>query len=255
MAATQRRFDVKPSAQETTKQKPDPNEKLHELFESYMDRESGGRTKELAPRSDEDCIRADGIERLCADLNLHPEEYRVLILAWNLRASTMCCFTRAEFVTGCQRLGADSLAGISTALPGMLEEVRSSRSEFKDMYRWSYRFALDSDTGQRTLPIEVAITLWQLVFTESRPLLLDQWLQFLVAPLPHGGGALRGITRDTWDMFVNFVEVVGGASESLAAYDDTEAWPSLFDDFVEWMTADQLQCGTGQDDHSTADQN
>ena len=31
-------------------------------------------------------------------------------------------------------------------------------------------------------------------------------------------------------MFLNLTETVG---EDLSAYDDAEAWPSLFDDFVE----------------------
>lgn len=37
--------------------------------------------------------------------------------------------------------------------------------------------------------------------------------------------------RDTWCMFLHLVDAVG---EDLSRYDDTEAWPSLFDDFVEW---------------------
>lgn len=37
-------------------------------------------------------------------------------------------------------------------------------------------------------------------------------------------------------MFLNFVQSVGN---DLTQYDDTEAWPSLFDDFVEFEN-DQL---------------
>ena len=37
-------------------------------------------------------------------------------------------------------------------------------------------------------------------------------------------------------MFLNFVQTVGS---DLSQYDDTEAWPSLFDDFVEFEN-DQL---------------
>ena len=32
-------------------------------------------------------------------------------------------------------------------------------------------------------------------------------------------------------MFLHLVDAVG---DDLSRYDDTEAWPSLFDDFVEW---------------------
>ena len=41
---------------------------------------------------------------------------------------------------------------------------------------------------------------------------------------------VRGISRDTWNMFLNFTETV---SNDLSVYDEDEAWPSLFDDFVE----------------------
>ena len=37
---------------------------------------------------------------------------------------------------------------------------------------------------------------------------------------------MRGIPRDTWNMFLNFVNTVGS---DLSQYDDAEAWPSLFD--------------------------
>jgi DCN1-like protein 3 len=47
---------------------------------------------------------------------------------------------------------------------------------------------------------------------------------------------VRGIPRDTWNMFLNFVWSVG---TDLTLYDDTEAWPSLLDDFVEFEN-DQL---------------
>ena len=42
---------------------------------------------------------------------------------------------------------------------------------------------------------------------------------------------MRGISRDTWNMFLNFSETVGN---DLSVYDEDEAWPSLFDDFVEY---------------------
>jgi DCN1-like protein 3 len=39
-------------------------------------------------------------------------------------------------------------------------------------------------------------------------------------------------------MFLNFVEQVG---DDLSTYDDTEAWPSLLDDFVEYQNDKQNQ--------------
>ena len=191
--------------------------KLHALFDEYKD-----------PL--EDSILADGIERLCDDLDVRPDEFRVLVLAWTFGAETMCRFTRAEFVGGCRTIGADSVDSIRAHFPDMLDTVRR-RDIFKELYRWAFRFALEADVGQRTLPLDMAVGMWRVVFAQNQPPMLAHWLEFLERP-----NSVRGITKDTWDMFLNFLESV---DDDLLGYDDTEAWPSLFDDFVEWFREQQ----------------
>lgn len=70
----------------------------------------------------------------------------------------------------------------------------------------------------------MALALWQLVFTQAKPGLLDPWFTFLKV------NEVKGISRDTWNMFLPFVE---STLPDLSNYDESEAWPSLFDDFVE----------------------
>ena len=185
------------------------------MFEMYKD-------------PNEDAILPDGVERLCADLEIKPDELRILVLAWKFQVDAMCRFSRDEFVNGCKSLKVDSIAGIQQKFVDMLSELKN-KEMFKDLYRWSYKLVLDADAGQRTLPIDMAIILWKLVFseTQSNQTMLTRWLEFLECHRQ----TVRGITKDTWDMFLNFLESV---NEDLSGYDDTEAWPSLFDDFVEW---------------------
>lgn len=183
---------------------------IHALFDHYRD-------------IGHDMILAEGIEKFCKDLDVKPEEFIVLILAWKFQAETMCCFTRCEFVQGCKALKVDSIKGIRSKFNDLILEVQNKQS-FRDFYRWTYKFGLE--TGQRTLPIEMAIILWRLIFTRTEPPILQHWLEFL-----QKHPDIRGIPKDTWDMFLNFTEQVG---DDLTAYDDTEAWPSLFDDFVEF---------------------
>jgi DCN1-like protein 3 len=71
-----------------------------------------------------------------------------------------------------------------------------------------------------------AIILWRVVFSLREPALLSRWLAFLSQEPP----ATHGITRDTWDVFLNFLDTVG---HDLTLYNDLEAWPTLIDDFVE----------------------
>ncbi|XP_034049852.1 DCN1-like protein 3 [Thalassophryne amazonica] len=187
--------------------------RLEELFCCYKDEQ-------------EDAILEEGMERFCNDLCVDPAEFRVLVLAWKFQAVTMCRFTRKEFIEGCRAIRADSLEGICSRFPSMLLEAQGEES-FKDLYRFTFQFGLDADEGQRSLQREIAIALWRLVFTQDTPAILERWLDFL-AENPSG---IRGISRDTWNMFLNFTQAIG---PDLSNYSEDEAWPSLFDTFVEW---------------------
>lgn len=188
-------------------------QRIEELFRRYKDER-------------EDAILEEGMERFCNDLCVDPTEFRVLVLAWKFQAATMCKFTRKEFSDGCKAINADSLEGICGRFPGLLNEAKQE-DKFKDLYRFTFQFGLDSEEGQRSLHREIAIALWKLVFTQNKPLILDQWLDFL-SENPSG---IKGISRDTWNMFLNFTQVIG---PDLSNYSEDEAWPSLFDTFVEW---------------------
>ncbi|XP_064478114.1 DCN1-like protein 3 [Ornithodoros turicata] len=171
----------------------------------------------------EDVVLAEGIVLLCQDLGVRPEEFKVLLLAWKFGAEQMCRFTREEFLAGCRVLRADSVASIQSRFPELLAEVRDP-ARFRDLYRFTFKFGLEA--GQRVLPTDTAIQLWRLVFSENPPLVLERWLAFLETH-----PEVRGITSDTWNMFLHFAETAG---RDLSTYDDSEAWPSLYDDFVEY---------------------
>ena len=171
----------------------------------------------------EDAILAEGMEKFCVDLGLDPTEFTVLVLAWKFEASQMCRFTREEFMNGCQKMRAHDARSLKERFPELLEEARDSR-HFKDLYNFTFSFGLDHSTGQRSLPADMAVPLWDLVFNQKRPELLDRWFAFLQSR------EVRGISRDTWNMFLPFVQTI---KSDLSNYDESEAWPSLFDDFVE----------------------
>ncbi|XP_071443247.1 DCN1-like protein 3 isoform X2 [Hetaerina americana] len=200
--------------------------KINALFDQYKD------------SVEENSICAEGIEKLCSDLGVNPADFKILGFAWKLSAEQMCKFTREEFVNGLRNLKVDSIGGIRNKLPEIVAEVRGDAEKFKDLYRFTFRFGLDTESGQRILPLEMAIDLWQLVFSQREPAILNRWLCFLDK---HPN--VRGIPRDTWNMFLNFTETVG---DDLGCYDDTEAWPSLFDDFVEYEN-DQMNQNISKD--------
>ena len=189
--------------------------KLNALFDKYKNTE------------EEDMILMDGVERLCSDLGLLPDDFKILLLAWKFNAEQMCQFSRKEMVNGCKALNVENLSQIRNRLNELVVQLRSNPELFKNLYRFTFKFGLDQASGQRILPIDVALCLWKLVFSLHKPPILDRWLFFL----QKDQAQIRSIPRDTWNMFLNFSETVG---DDLSSYDDAEAWPSIFDNFVEY---------------------
>lgn len=192
--------------------KPEYDEsKIEAMFQKYKDDE-------------EEAILDDGMEKFCQDLSVNPTEFVVLVLAWKFNASKMCRFTRSEFVEGCKQLKVDSVRSIRQKLDELEKDVRKNSEDFRELYRFTFGFGLDVDEGQRVLPTNMAVPLWRLVFGDKTPEYMDKWYAFLEEK------AVRAIPRDTWNMFLHMTEVIKG---DLSNYDESEAWPSLFDDFVE----------------------
>lgn len=101
--------------------------KLNQLFEEYKD-------------PDDDLILAEGIERLCHDLNYQPDEFAILVLAWCLNASQMCRFTRPEFIEGLQKIKADTIPLIRRRLEEIIEVLNEDAELFKQLYRFTFRW-------------------------------------------------------------------------------------------------------------------
>lgn len=96
--------------------------RVQKLFDMYKD-------------TIEDLILIDGIERLCSDLQMSPEEFRILILAWKCDAHQMCRFTRTEFTNGCNALQVDSVSTMKNKLSDIANDLNDNTEEFKSLYR------------------------------------------------------------------------------------------------------------------------
>ena len=107
------------------------------------------------------------------------------------------------------------------------------------MYTWAYEFALDSKAGQKSITTECAIQLWRMVYRQEQlPDIFERWVAFLEAK-----PGIKSITKDTWNMFPEFGEI----GTNLSHYDHEQAWPSVFDDFVDYEK-DRLGSNFSKDD-------
>ncbi|KAH7665590.1 DCN1-like protein 1/2 [Dioscorea alata] len=183
---------------------------LEELYNRYKDNYA-------------DMILVDGISLLCNDLQVEPDDIVMLVLSWHMKAATMCEFSRQEFLTGLQALGADSIGKLREKIPLMRAELKDEH-KFREIYNFAFGWA--KEKGQKSLALDTAIGMWQLLFAEKNWPLVDQWCQFL--QVKHN----KAISRDTWSQLLEFAKTI---DPSLSNYDAEGAWPYLIDEFVEYL--------------------
>ncbi|KAK9128661.1 hypothetical protein Syun_017458 [Stephania yunnanensis] len=142
-----------------------------------------------------DMIMADGISLLCNDLQVDPQDIVMLVVSWHMKAATMCEFSKQEFIGGLQALGIDSLEKFRERLHYMRTELKDD-NKFREIYNFAFGWA--KEKGQKSLALDTAIGMWQLLFVEKQWPLVDYWCQFLQAR--HN----KAISRDTWSQLLEF---------------------------------------------------
>lgn len=91
----------------------------------------------------------------------------------------MCKFTKQEFIYGLKKLNATSINELRLRLVNNVKTLEFDVDLFKQLYRFTFHFGLDE--GARILSLDMAMSLWKLVFTVHVPPnnLLERWLSFL----------------------------------------------------------------------------
>jgi DCN1-like protein 4/5 len=185
-------------------------EKIDGLFNQYAD------------KADDNSIGPDGIEALCDDLGVSPTDIRVLLLAWKLQAARQGYFSLEEWRKGLKSMRVDSLDKLKKALPQLQQEV-TSPYHFKDFYTFSFKYCL-TEPRQKTLDLETACQMLDLVLG-SRPH-VGSFLQFLQEQSEY-----KAMNLDQWSAFLRFCDEI---KPDLSNYDESQAWPLLLDNYVEW---------------------
>eukprot|EP01025_Chloroclados_australasicus_P046941 TRINITY_DN519_c1_g1_i2.p1 TRINITY_DN519_c1_g1~~TRINITY_DN519_c1_g1_i2.p1 ORF type:complete len:261 (-),score=24.27 TRINITY_DN519_c1_g1_i2:264-1046(-) len=178
-------------------------------------------------------ILAEGILRLCEDLQINPTDPVLIVLSYYMEAETNCEFSREEFVKGLRAIKCDSINKLKNDLPRLRSLLKDSRL-FSDIYRFTYKWACAK--GKRFLDINTAIGMWQLLFSEGRQWShLEKWLEFV----QKSSQGRQVIPQDTWQQLIEFINTYG---DDYSSYDaENGAWPVLIDEFVEYMTEQEQQ--------------
>ncbi|PWA81937.1 Defective-in-cullin neddylation protein [Artemisia annua] len=171
-------------------------------------------------------IDPEGIERLCSDLQVAHTDVRILMLAWKMQAEKQGYFTLEEWRRGLKRLRADTIAKLKKALPELQQEVRRSTNNL-DFYTYAFKYCLTEDK-QKCIDIESICQLLELVLGSEFHQQVVSFVQYLKIQTDY-----KVINMDQWLGFYRFCQEISFPDSS--NYDSQQAWPSIMDDFVEWM--------------------
>ncbi|XP_028397845.1 DCN1-like protein 4 [Dendronephthya gigantea] len=188
--------------------KPFSVKKCKHWFEEYAD--------------EPDLIGPEGIQKLCKDLQLDPEDIVMLVVAWKLKAENLGFFKFSEWSTGMGSLQCDSTKKLQSKLKS-LKNLINDPIMFKKMYRYAFDFCRSQD--QRSLDIDMAMEMLKILLRGFWTL-LDPFVEFIKQ------SDYKVINKDQWCNVLEFCRTI---KPDLSNYDVDGAWPVMLDEFVEWL--------------------
>jgi len=210
------KVDPKPSPAKSNSSKSESDKaatfslkRLEETFEKYKE-------------ADNQQIGPEGIEALCRDIGVEPENVVVLVLAWHLNAQSMGYFRKEEFINGLQTLGVDTVDKLKSHLNIFKNEL-DDPLKYKEIYRYAFGFAKEKE--QKILDLATADGMLDLLMGGRFPH-TEKLRQFMKEQTTY-----KSVNLDQW---MNILEFCRTIKADLSNYDENGAWPVLLDEYCEW---------------------
>jgi DCN1-like protein 1/2 len=213
---------------------------LTSIFDKYRD----------DPKNEPDAIDAEGTSTLLGDIQIGLDDVGALIFSEIVQSPSLGRITREGFVDGLTEVGVDSLPRLRNVVLQRRSALPTDRDLFKSVYNHTFTLALAQ--GAKTLPLEMAIEFWRMLFTApayewktaSTPW-LDWWLEFQQAK------KTKAVNKDLWKQTLNFAEATM-KDDSLSFWNEESSWPSVIDEFVEWVKEEKRPAGGGGGEEAMA---
>lgn len=170
-------------------------------------------------------INAEGIERLCEDLRITTDDQRILMWFWKCNVATMGYITQEEFCTGARVLGIEDIDGLRGVINSRFSQDLKKDDQLRPFYNYCFELMLEDKETNKMLEKEAAAETIQVILGTRFPFFVDKFTTFL-----EQNNQLKGLTKDQWSQFFYFCSTT---SQDLSNYSDH--FPSLIDDFVDWM--------------------
>jgi len=191
-------------------------EKINKLFLAYAD-------------LDQDIITSNGIIKLCNDINMKDEEIIMLILSFHLNSTKFGKYTRIDFINGLESLRIDNLISLKEAIIKMKSDYDNNIDTLRKVYLFSFQLAAQHS---KTLNTDVAVALIKVLLL-NRYFFITYYCEFMKIQQHK----LSYITKDQWTCFLEFCINI---KEDLSNYQSSDGWPTLLDEFVEWMKTKRI---------------
>jgi len=208
--------DVHPLHLSLTESQQKDLEKLYEKFKAIgVNLSESGET--------EDVIKGQGLLQYSQDMSIvDDKDPGLLLIFWKLNVSHEKCWelTRGEFIGGWSIHGCSTVAQMKKKLDSWRGEVKNA-TKFKSFYNYVFDYLKED---KKILALEEATTVWDMLGMNVRWPLMGNWISYLQDK--------KAVSRDTWRLFLNFTEQY---PNNLDSYDTDGCWPSLIDEFVEYM--------------------
>ena len=201
--------------------------RLEGIFDKYKEKTDGNR------------IDVEGTIAYLEDLGINPEDLESLTLSFFLRSPSMGCFNRENFLKRWQEVGAFTVEAMAEYIKRYNEKIKNSETLYYEMYNFAFDFLMTVE-GQKLLDNDLACEYWDLLLLKcerfaSSERRIKEWIEFINKVYK------RAISRDTWQMFYLFVrDVVASDPLNFKNYDEMAAWPSVIDEYVEYLRENGL---------------
>lgn len=250
-------YNKHPNKAQVTKEpvKVKIDDRLIQIFDKYKDNEDPNK------------IDIEGTLTYLGDLGISPDQIESLSLALLLKSPKTGVFTRenflhiwqyyqcfdigamSEFITRFNKDLMNNIGGFKDISTVSDDENKLVPLKFQDLYNFTFKFSLETES-QKFLDLDTAIEYWKLLLpiiteTYSKDNKLDeefknhvnerveQWFKFLT---DNEYMTKKSISYDSWSMFyLFFKEIVLIDPIKFKDYDEMAAWPSVVDEFLEYL--------------------
>lgn len=120
--------------------------------------------------------------------------------------------------------------------------LSTDKDIFKQVY--NHAFVLPLQPGSKTLALDTAVAFWGILFgangmpwqTANTPW-TSWWFEYLE------GGRTKAVNKDLWRQVLTFaLETI--KDDTLGFWNEESSWPSVVDDFVEWVKKEKRPSAT-----------